>query len=725
MTNDSIQLLLSLTDSKDLAKLIKLTSSDIGGDKPDYTRLSNRSWRLFNHQTFCDYSDKFEVSNKFQDLSQSFTLLGDKKPLLTQTNTSQTLYSHSSNLSLHKNTYESNSEMSNIEERDENGPTINKLTDDAKNIFFIANSPSPPSNKSNGKPCNGSSSSLSSVKPHFNSDNVTKTLEVKPTNSSLSPQDAMNAGPSCSPSSSCAPPPPPLPGGLKRQDSLFNNTNNPITSKTLEYSSSDLSDDGIDEEDEDDILDDSISLNEDPPAKLDNPNDRNNSTVSAMTSKSDNRSMRKNSDDNDSEWLSVSSEEEKNEPDYHPLQFNKRIPPSRKISSDTITLHPPNKSNAVHENSNGSPPSDHLGQNFKPRSLLSGLFLNEMANRHHHYKNTPNNTNRKPILKRSSTTGIITVGQENVTSSDCKAKIQRPSIMISKKFNSLVDIPKNYPHRKNKNQNDQHPDEDYSLLNKQSSIVGISDFNVTSNSLPNHNENSPSSSSNGGSSLLSPNSTNHHHHPVNLSSSLSKFSVPKNNSFKNMLSKSSINLTGLFSTMSGNSGTSGTSGNSGQLNTNKKTGSRPNLTTEKSKSSFGNSSESSMERSSFSPFPGNQSTVSESIFEEEGRRGSASEPTKNPQLENKDLEHHQENEQSQSQSQSQSDDKLIGIRLSPKSSRKSMFDNELSTSLKESLKIDYKLGKVPLPKKVIGQRYTDSDNSINDINNDDYHSKGW
>ena len=192
-----------------------------------------------------------------------------------------------------------------------------------------------------------------------------------------------------------------------------------------------------------------------------------------------------------------------------------------------------------------------------------------------------------------------------------------------------------------------------------------------------------------------------------------------------MLSKSSINLTGLFSTMSGNSGTSGTSGNSGQLNTNKKTGSRPNLTTEKSKSSFGTSSESSMERSSFSPFPGNQSTVSESIFEEEERRGSASEPTKNPQLENKDLEHHQENEQSQSQSQSQSDDKLIGIRLSPKSSRKSMFDNELSTSLKESLKIDYKLGKVPLPKKVIGQRYTDSDNSINDINNDDYHSKGW
>lgn len=62
-----------------------------------------------------------------------------------------------------------------------------------------------------------------------------------------------------------------------------------------------------------------------------------------------------------------------------------------------------------------------------------------------------------------------------------------------------------------------------------------------------------------------------------------------------------------------------------------------------------------------------------------------------------------------------------------------MLSSELSESLKESIIIDYKLGKIPLPTKVIENNavllnkegiVVDASN-IDDDDFDDYHSKGW
>jgi hypothetical protein len=54
-----------------------------------------------------------------------------------------------------------------------------------------------------------------------------------------------------------------------------------------------------------------------------------------------------------------------------------------------------------------------------------------------------------------------------------------------------------------------------------------------------------------------------------------------------------------------------------------------------------------------------------------------------------------------------------------------MLSTELSKSLKESILIDYKLGKIPLPLKVINDGDFVNKNSDTSECLDDYHLRGW
>ena len=378
-------------------------------------------------------------------------------------------------------------------------------------------------------------------------------------------------------------------------------------------------------------------------------------------------------DDNDSEWLSVSSDDEDKcdlrETEIHPLQFKKIQPRANTdfgASTSTIPI-----SAELSQKRNSTPILQ------KPRSLLSGLFLNEMANGKH-----PPPT-YKPILKRSSTTGIITVEQSRPNNSSKPTK--RHSILFSKKHNSSTDISKNYPHYHNNLVrenilNDREGDTD--ILGKQRSIVGISEYNVMTKSsatklseLGKENETIIFTSS-------SYNET--------LSSSLSKYSEAvslSNTSFKNLLSKSSMNLTKIYNN---------------------------------SMSRFNKSEISFSEKSSAGSHTNNHIKVKQTAFEHKPRGSpkslspyAASEPISTtlnglPQI------LHQDN--------------LQKFTLSPKTTRQSMLSTELSESLKESIIKDYKLGKVPLPSKVINDRDIVGNSILGDFNDDgydDYHSKGW
>ena len=153
-------------------------------------------------------------------------------------------------------------------------------------------------------------------------------------------------------------------------------------------------------------------------------------------------------DDNESEWMSISSSSVASSAISgngdgvvaraardESLQFTKvQLPPASTSSMETISsssdhIQVPNTMPALP----------------KPRSLLSGLFLNELA--HQSAESSAGaSTNAstkattkpltkpvaKPILKRSSTTGVTTIDQEN----------QRPSILFNRKFPSFTDVAK-------------------------------------------------------------------------------------------------------------------------------------------------------------------------------------------------------------------------------------------------------------------------------------------
>lgn len=745
-------------DDEAVIRLLRATNHPLEphiDPKAQVSRVNNRCWRLLHRHngtlgSFADedpYAAAIELSNKPLD-----------KPTLESQSTSNTVFSHMSNLSLHKNNYSSHSSMSHIDEEQSDCDSLlgkpEKLTEKTEkgkkpgdNIFFIANSPSPPKDDCG---CDKSKQS----------DEVNvETIDVFPNR----------------------------PKNLARHDSLFGNANK---LDIHDYSSSEMSDAGIEEEEEDSD-EDSESIAESDEEfeeefeeesslfhlKPSDPSSHHSAQSSTERNGKKTRSgSRKYSKSDDSEWLSISSEEEKAEVTYKPIKFSKRIPPAaRQISSDTITI--------------AERPEEELSPPLKPRSLLSGLFLNEMAKQHNleppslrldslglasngasvSSSMNLNSASRKPILKRSSTTGIITVGQE--TDKDNKIKVQRPSIMFQKKFTSMTDISRKYPHFHNKtiknnilneklDQNGEssrcaHCDkpngseiqvgsEGYESLAKQKSIVGISDFNVVSDTYhtsetnhlnPSSNSNShlnlnslaQNGHSNASSSTTSSSITGNLNQSI-LSSSLNRYSTPTTNSFKHVLSKSSLNLTTLFGS---------------------KKYSKYNVSNEKFKRS--NASISSENHSSNS---GSPSTKSSNIDSSNPDLKHSQElkpdvtPTTIPGLlppvpTNIPSSNHSGSKKSGDSIEDKGNSKPTAsshgkshdistnledgaIKMSPNSTRKNMFDSELSLSLKDSIRIDYTLGKVPLPHKIVSSHNPQYHAPENDeFSVDDYHSKGW
>ncbi|WEJ92913.1 hypothetical protein PSN45_000371 [Yamadazyma tenuis] len=592
------------------------------------------------------------------------------KPPLSSQDTQNTFVSHTSNLSLENQVQSSSSSMSHIEEVSELSPPNR---DASKNIFFIANSPSPPK-----------------------------------THDPQVPDFAVET--SADPSS--------RPGELVRQDSLFQNHSH---SHLHHYSSSDMSDDGIEEEDEydedsSDISDSDESIHDEVEPMPQEVQRSRKPSVNANASADDERL--KSSRSSDSEWLSVTSEDDP-EPALKPIDFNKRIPSSRQFSSDTITLG--------NTTSDPSPP-------MRPRSLLSGLFLNELAKQHEESVKLRRNQSMlnawpenggglhtKPILKRSSTTGIITIGQSNNTP-DSKIKISRPSILFQKRFTSATDVSKPYssqlrtklattPEVTESSESilisrkestpfeeglveEKLEEEDYKTLAKQTSIVGVSDFNVTSDNLQHPD------------SYFHPNSLSPNQSSV-LSSSLTKYSLPRNQSFKNMLSKSSLNLTNLFTHKKYFKNNA-----SNEKFKQSTTDSIPSIASVKSSSDITNSQELKLPQNKSSQ----NSHSSQDIKSSQEIVPLTPKPINSFNIE-PEVEVPQETPERNSGE--------FKIKMSPGTTRKTMLDTELSKSLKDSISIDHHLGKVPLPQRTV----ITADGGFGDIHDDfspdDYHSKGW
>lgn len=353
--------------------------------------------------------------------------------------------------------------------------------------------------------------------------------------------------------------------------------------------------------------------------------------------------------EDDSEWVSVSSEEEHVSDSRRSLNFHKR---------DLSASHMSSLTDVSHRSTDTIPPP----LLAKPRSLLSGLFLSEMGAPPE--KRVPK---AKPTLKRASTTGIITIDQGN----DRNSSSTRPSILFSKKYNSLLNISKNYPHFHNSNVKNNilndysgDNDEEDQIIGKQKLIVGISDFNVTRSS------NSINSNERRDGIAASPHDA--------LSSSLTKYSGSLHgHSLKNILSKSTLSLSGLFSTRQRKSGS---------FDRLRRTPSDPvaehgdALSPVETAQEVGNSDNSPVTDSSAKCSP---VTLESKV------------PTS---------------------------PRAAGIRLSPKLTRRSMLSTELSKSLKDSIIIDYKLGKVPLARKVVKSQNVEVKD---DYIENDYHSKGW
>ncbi|QRG36964.1 hypothetical protein FDK38_001329 [Candidozyma auris] len=462
---------------------------------------------------------------------------------------------------------------------------------------------------------------------------------------------------------------------FKRQDSLFSaqNLRQGLPDDVSSVSSSELSED----EERDD---------------LDELRVRQPSTFSKSS-----RSMKS---DNESEWVSISSEDEKNlqnSPSSQPLTFAKVVPvpvPARHAQA------PPDPADLSTETVKPSPIS-------KPRSLLSGLFLNAMADQ----TSTPpgnkssNAVASKPVLKRSSTTGVITIDKGNNTHNNNnnsngssvreKKHLQKPSIMFSKRYASLTDISKSslrspvlfVEEEDAIVKADANADAE-NLFAKQTSSVGLSDFMASANSTANVQNLSIKDGSNKG---------NCENCECAISSSLSKYqNVPPTggNSFKNFLSKSSLSLTSLFG---------------GQGKHDRKP--RPHGPRTFSNDSLRLSKDSMSEKS-------------------------ANSGTSAPAVE-RDEEHRHQPEETSSASNS-SEANLSGGNLSAQNHTRSIKTSsvaaknfepsvEISGSLKDSLLIDHRLGKVPLPERVISDDdlFGGQDRLLFDDSNDDYHSKGW
>ncbi|KAM9919237.1 hypothetical protein OXX59_008090 [Metschnikowia pulcherrima] len=442
-----------------------------------------------------------------------------------------------------------------------------------------------------------------------------------------------------------------LPG---RKDSLFK-SNASLSASSASNAPSSLSSTDISE----------VSSLDDHPNSL-HETDINQVIADARSARSG-RSL-KSADDTESEWMSVSSESElaPESPVAQPISFPKRIPIPHSTSDESHTSPP------ADETLKSSPSS------LKPRSLLSGLFLNEMNSA----ARSPGSTKSanlehsapKPVLKRSSTTGVITVDPSNNARG-----LQRPSILLSKRYASSSDFSRKVlPHRspilyiaeENSIKEDLSKAGEQNLFAKQTSSVGLSNFLATSDAKNNTQQ----------AEFGSPKAHIAHDASSNgadaLSSSLSKYSnLQRANSFKNLFSKSSINLTSLLGP-----------GITGKLRLQS-----DNRSTETLKSM---------------PAQHPQATPAmASSFAEHLSQQSLMEPTKS--------------ESTITTGKS--------VRVEPTAFKSFEPSVEISASLKDSLMIDHRLGKAPLPERVISDEDLfsghDKESFLNDSN--DYHSKGW
>lgn len=573
-----------------------------------------------------------------------------------------------------------------------------------KNIFYIANSPSPPSDKKE---------------------------KIQETSPGVKSSDGSNDSSRSR--------------GIQRQDSLFSNflmnfkkeSEERVASKKVvldpgdkdddNYTSTDISEDDSDSVDDLSEDDDHKKTHHASLEKSSTPSSIHLEKALIEKTKENSRESATETNDNDSEWLSVSSEDDDqkdvNEDKFHPLQFNKIAPhmSSATSNSSTSTDILPLLSERSPDKLRNSVPAM-----SKPRSLLSGLFLNELAQQQNEDEgNSPFPS--KPALKRSSTTGVITFAQRrnHLFQNTNSIQPKRPYIMLSKRYNSATDISKNYPHYQNNHvENDILPpnsdivkrniddDNDSTILGKQKSIVGISDFNVTGSSSAVTKE-PVSSITTSRSNSSSIHSQREHD---KLSSSLNKLSgSTSQNSFRNLLSKSSINMSKIYKTSKYMLGR-----------------------TDSSSSNIERVAGFADQHGQYSPSPGY--SPSPIVTQPISHVPATSKLADSPKLGSIHSTSSpisaclRKSSFSTSAPKSSSGDfKSRSIKFSPKTTRRSMLSSELSESLKESIIIDYKLGKIPLPTKVIENNavllnkegiVVDASN-IDDDDFDDYHSKGW
>lgn len=499
--------------------------------------------------------------------------------------------------------------------------------DPKKNIFFIENTPSPARSSSDSRtlafPSGGTGHTLATTHE------ISSSLQANTSSPKVEGQPEETKA-------DLAPPLSQLKAPFQRQDSLFSaqNLRRASPDDVSSVSSSELSED----EERDDLHELRV---------------RQPSTVSKLS-----RSMKS---DNESEWISISSEDEKNLQGLptKPLTFAKvtpmPVPGARSSPGDAADLST--------ETVKPSPLA-------KPRSLLSGLFLNSMAEK-------PTSLNEeslaapKPVLKRSSTTGVITIDKANASaSSNTKDKKQllRPSIMFSKRYASYSDIsklsqrsPVLFVEEEDSATDANAKDSSGALFAKQTSSVGLLNFMVNANSTTNLSSLSISEAS-------APKSCENCE--CTISSSLSKYSNvhPHGSSLKNFLSKSSLSLTSLF----------GQSKHDRRL----RPGGHRTVSNDSLKALKDSVSDKSATSGTSAPLP---------------------EESEEPPMLSKSVK---------------------TLSIPTKTFEPSV---EVSGSLKDSLLIDHRLGKVPLPERVISEEdlFGGQERLMFEDDNDDYHSKGW
>lgn len=393
------------------------------------------------------------------------------------------------------------------------------------------------------------------------------------------------------------------------------------------------------------------------------------------TTKLSSRASKSVTEDNESEWMSISSDSEQvnDSPRTQPLTFAK-VQPSR-----TPLQTVPDDASLTDVTQRSSPVL------LKPRSLLSGLFLNTMGDSASasptSSKSLFSHAPPKPVLKRSSTTGVITVDKNNRARD--LTKLLKTSIMLSKRYASFSDISKRMTHFRSPvlfvEEEEVATDgrakelgtaEADALLAKQTSSVELSNFLATADP---------------GTHAYSPRPVHNSHkfpsHDAlegNLSTSLSKYSSlypSAGSSFKNILSKSSLNIASLFG-----------------LNKNGKikNSSESNKSSETAKAS----------KPGADPLP---ALFAGYLLQQNSQDALESRP------------------------ELLKTNSMKAIKVAPNPIKDFEPSVAISESLKDSLMIDHKLGKIPLPERVLNDQelFQDRDAQVFVEDSNDYYSTGW